>query len=212
MTFTRALANTRVLAVASLGLLPCIEHFKRAAPDARNWLIVVVFWGAVGWAAVIVPSVATLVASAALAWGLVALAAIDLRAFRLPDALTLPLTVVGLAAAAVISRLGWVEHLAGAVAGYAAFVAVGWIYRRLRGREGLGLGDAKLLAVAGAWLGWRSLPSVVLIGAVCALIWALALRLRDRERSAHEPLAFGAPLCLAIWWTWLYGPLEPQFS
>jgi leader peptidase (prepilin peptidase)/N-methyltransferase len=76
---------------------------------------------------------------------------------------------------------------------------VGEAYARLRGREGLGLGDAKLLAVAGAWLGWRALPVVVVIACGAGLGWA-AVRLLMRGRTGlAEPIAFGAPLSVAIW-------------
>ena len=60
-------------------------------------------------------------------------------------------------------------HLIGGVLGFAAFFLIAWLYRQLREREGLGLGDAKLLAGAGAWLGWAALPSVVLLAACTAL-------------------------------------------
>ncbi len=91
------------------------------------------------------------------------------------------------------------DHAIGAIAGYAVLAGVGWLYRRLRGREGLGLGDAKLLAVAGAWLGWAALPTVVVLACAGGLALA-AVRLLSRGRTGlAEPIAFGLPLCGAIW-------------
>ena len=91
----------------------------------------------------------------------------------------------------------------GAALGWLVFASVAAGYRALRGREGLGGGDAKLLAAAGAWLGWQALPQVMLLGAVAALVGAGVLRLaRDGAR-----LAFGPWLALAIWLVWLYGDI-----
>jgi leader peptidase (prepilin peptidase)/N-methyltransferase len=77
----------------------------------------------------------------------------------------------------------------------------------LRGREGLGFGDAKLLAAGGAWLSWQSVPSVVLIAAVLALAVVLGIALVRRTRlSAATRVPFGPYLAAAIWLVWLYGP------
>jgi leader peptidase (prepilin peptidase)/N-methyltransferase len=158
------------------------------------------------WAATVV-SGWLLWASCALAWCLLALAVIDWRHHLLPDVLTLPLIVVGLAVAYVASAAGIAAHLVGAAAGFVAFAAIAWAYRRLRGREGLGLGDAKLLAAAGAWISWVGLGSVVLIGAVTALGLAVLGAARGRGLRADTRLAFGPHLALGTWLVWLYGPL-----
>jgi leader peptidase (prepilin peptidase)/N-methyltransferase len=89
------------------------------------------------------------------------------------------------------------------------FALIAWLYRRLRGREGLGLGDAKLLGAGGAWLGWQALPSVVALGAAIALALALAGAAAGGKLSATTRIAFGPYLALAIWVVWLYGPLVP---
>jgi leader peptidase (prepilin peptidase) / N-methyltransferase len=147
-----------------------------------------------------------LLVSLALGWTLLTLAAIDQRHFLLPDALTLPLIPAGLAVAFAIDPALVVPHLLGALAGFAAFAAIGVVYRRLRGREGLGLGDAKLLAAAGAWLGWQALPGLVVIAALCALALALARALTGDRVSATTRIAFGSYLALAFWLVWLLGP------
>lgn len=140
---------------------------------------------------------AALLFSCLLSWGLLALALLDARHFWLPDALTLPLLAIGLAAAAWLDPAGWRWHAAGAAVGYGAFAAIAWAYRAVRGREGLGGGDAKLLAVAGAWLGLAALPLVVLGAALGGLVLAATTRSRR--------VAFGVPLAAAIWCGWLYG-------
>jgi len=146
-------------------------------------------------------------ASCLLGWTLVTLAAIDLRHRILPDILTLPLVAAGLG-------LGWIDGVAagtertvGAIAGYALFAAITYFYRRFRGREGLGLGDAKLFAAAGAWLGWQVLPGVIFVAAVSALIGTLIVHALRREAvDRYSALSFGPYLALAIWLHWIARP------
>jgi leader peptidase (prepilin peptidase)/N-methyltransferase len=148
-----------------------------------------------------------LAAAIGLGWVLAALAAIDITTFRLPDLLTLPLAAAGLLVAWLSPVEDLKTHIVGAAVGYGVLAGLAWAYRRLRGRDGLGLGDAKLMAAAGAWLGWRPLPSVLLIACAAAFLWVGARLLLKGRAAASERIAFGAPLCLAIWIVWLYGPL-----
>jgi leader peptidase (prepilin peptidase)/N-methyltransferase len=148
-----------------------------------------------------------LLVSCGLGWTLLTAAAIDQRHFLLPDMLTLPLIPAGLAVAWAIDPALLMPHLAGALAGFAAFAAIAVLYRRLRRREGLGLGDAKLLAAAGAWLGWQALPGLVVVAALCLLAVALARALTGDSVSAATRIAFGGYLALAFWLVWLLGPL-----
>jgi leader peptidase (prepilin peptidase)/N-methyltransferase len=74
----------------------------------------------------------------------------------------------------------------------------------LRGRDGLGGGDAKLAAAAGAWLGAAALPTVIFLAAVSGLVMALGLRVSGRKVGGEVKLPFGPPLCTAIWIIWLY--------
>lgn len=127
---------------------------------------------------------------AVLGWWLLALGLIDLRTGLLPDVLTLPLAALGLALQPQL------DNLIGAIAGYAVFWIVASAYTRVRRREGLGMGDAKLLAAAGAWLGWEALPSVVLGAASVTLVVALAAR-RDLDATSRVP--FGPGLAAALW-------------
>lgn len=148
---------------------------------------------------------ATLVASALLASALVALTVIDIESYRLPDALTLPLALAGLGFTALFDWDSLLAHLVGALVGYAALSLVAALYQHLRGRAGLGLGDAKLLAAAGAWLGAPGLPMVILIASLSALAWVGALALRGRAVTRTTVLPFGPFLALGFWLVWLYG-------
>jgi len=146
-------------------------------------------------------------ASCGLAWTLLALALIDLEHQILPDALTLPLVAAGLAVAWLAERGAVLDNLVGAVLGYGVFFLIGWAYRRWRGREGLGAGDAKLLAALGAWDGATGLPSVVLLASLMALAVVLVLRAFRLAGGRGERVAFGPALAAAGWLVWLYGPL-----
>ncbi len=142
-----------------------------------------------------------------LGWWLLTLGWIDLRCWLLPDVLTLPLIAVGLLAGILFDADAVLDRAAGAALGYLALYAVAAAYRALRGREGMGMGDAKLLSAAGAWLGATALPQVVLLAAVAALAAAAALRLGGVRLHAQSALPFGPFLALAIWLVWLAGPL-----
>ena len=122
---------------------------------------------------------------------LVALAFIDLDTSFLPDDLTLPLMWAGIVSAA----LGWIPvtlgaSVGGAVAGYLSLWFVFHAYRLIRGKEGMGAGDFKLLAALGAWMGWQAIPSIILLASAVGAIVGIALsgfRLLDRE----VPIPFG---------------------
>ncbi len=158
------------------------------------------------WAVLAAPGAAW--ATCLLGWMLLALAAIDLRHYLLPDALTLPLLVAGLAEAFLDDPLGLAPRCIGAAAGFCLFTAVAFAYRRWRGRDGLGEGDGKLLAAAGAWVSWEGLPSVILIGAIASFGLLLIQRQRGRPLGLDTALPFGPGLCLGTWLVWLYGPLS----
>lgn len=151
-------------------------------------------------------------ASCGLGWTLLALAWIDLRHFVLPDFLTLPLIAAGLLVTWWLEPGALLDHVVGAAVGLTFVIIVRQIYAMVRNREGIGLGDAKLLAAAGAFVSWEGLPSVVAVGAVAGLGTALAdgvLRRRrgDASISLSDRVPFGTFLCLGTWIVWLYGPL-----
>jgi leader peptidase (prepilin peptidase)/N-methyltransferase len=122
---------------------------------------------------------------------LVALAFIDLDTSFLPDDLTLPLMWAGIVSAA----FGWIPvtlsaSVAGAVVGYLSLWFVFHAYRLIRGKQGMGAGDFKLLAALGAWMGWQAIPSIILLSSAVGAIVGIALivfRRHDRE----VPIPFG---------------------
>jgi leader peptidase (prepilin peptidase) / N-methyltransferase len=122
---------------------------------------------------------------------LVALAFIDLDTTFLPDDLTLPLMWAGIVSAA----LGWIPvslsaSVGGAVAGYLSLWFVFQAYRLIRGKEGMGAGDFKLLAALGAWMGWQAIPSIILLASVVGAAVGIAL-IVFRQHDREVPIPFG---------------------
>jgi leader peptidase (prepilin peptidase)/N-methyltransferase len=142
-----------------------------------------------------------------LGWWLLALGWIDLRSWLLPDALTLPLIIAGLTASFMFDPDQLVNRASGAALGYLSLMTIAALYRALRGREGLGGGDAKLLAASGAWLGAAALPQVILLAALSALASAGFLRLAGIRLGLRSALPFGPFLALATWILWLFSPI-----
>lgn len=141
-------------------------------------------------------------------WLLLSLAIIDLRYFLLPDFLTAPLVALGILVTWMIAPDLVLSHLIGAAGGFAFFALGREAYYRLRGHDGLGLGDAKLMAGLGAWLGWEALPGVLLIAAGIGLLAAGWHIFRAGGMPARQVrLPFGACLALGGWFAWLHGPL-----
>lgn len=138
------------------------------------------------------------VAGAVFGWLLLALGAIDLAAFWLPNRLVAALALAGLAGGAVGLPPSWTERLIGGAAGFGVLWLVAALYRRMRGRMGLGGGDPKLFGAIGLWLGWRALPGVLLAACVIGLAWAVATRMRGDSR-----LPLGTLLAAAAWLFWV---------
>jgi leader peptidase (prepilin peptidase)/N-methyltransferase len=138
-----------------------------------------------------------------LGWALLAAAAADLRVLILPDAITLPLLPAGLAVAHFLLSANLLDHVIGAVAGGGALWIVDIAYRRARGRAGLGMGDVKLVTAAGAWLGWPTLPWLIIAATLIALGLVLVMRLTGTRVTGTTPVPFGAPLAAAFFALWL---------
>ena len=148
------------------------------------------------------------VAGAGLAVLMVAIAAVDVRRFIIPDELTAAALVLGLVYAAMEETDIWAQTLAwsvlrGAISAL-AFLGVRILYRRLRGREGIGLGDVKLAGVAGVWLDWSIIPIAIQIAAVTALGAYLIRHFYFRRVVGPTTrMPFGLFLAPAIWIGWL---------
>jgi leader peptidase (prepilin peptidase)/N-methyltransferase len=134
-------------------------------------------------------------ADAALGWSLLTAAWIDAEHFILPDLITLPLILAGLAVTWWQQPEALTGHAAGAALGYLGFTLLNAAYRALRGHDGLGQGDAKLLAAAGAWLGAEWLPDEILAAGLIGLAGVFAARLGGRRTDGKLP--FGPALALA---------------
>lgn len=145
--------------------------------------------GGVGWAL--------------LGWLLLTLAMLDWRHFWLPDALTLPLAFLGLTLGLWTTDTGMADRIAGAVAGYGALLAIALGYRFLRGREGLGLGDAKLLGALGAWFGWQALPFILLLSALLGLLVVLVSMLGGNRANTATRVPLGTFLAIGAVPGWI---------
>jgi len=134
-----------------------------------------------------------------LLWFLIALTFIDFDTQLLPDNVTLPMLWMGLianVAGVAVQDVSLRDAVIGAIAGYLSLWIVYWLFKLIRGKEGMGYGDFKLLAALGAWLGWQMLPLIVLLSSVVGAIIGIVLVV-FKGRDHHVPLAFGPYLAIA---------------
>lgn len=139
-----------------------------------------------------------------LTWGLLAMSMIDVDHQLLPDVLVLPLLWLGL----ILNNFGLFVPLEsalwGAVAGYLSLWSVYWLFKLVTGKEGMGYGDFKLLAMLGAWGGWQVLPLTILLSSVVgAVLGSILLRMQRAE--SNTPIPFGPYLAIAGWIALLWG-------
>ncbi|MCK0531125.1 prepilin peptidase [Sphingobium agri] len=136
-------------------------------------------------------------------WLLLTLAVLDWRHFWLPDALTLPLAFLGLTLGLWVTDVTLADRLIGAAGGYAVLLLVAVSYRAVREREGLGLGDAKLMGALGGWFGWQALPFILLMAASLGLSVVLSGMVGGRRITAAMRVPLGTFLAVAAlpgWW------------
>jgi leader peptidase (prepilin peptidase)/N-methyltransferase len=154
-----------------------------------------------GW-----PAAAALLLTGAL----IALAVIDFKQQLLPDSITLPWLWLGLGLALVGVFTDLESSVIGAMAGYLSLWSIYWLFRLLTGKEGMGYGDFKLLAMLGAWQGWQSLAAIVIVSSVVgAVLGVILILVRGRDRNI--PMPFGPFLAAAGWITLLWGESLNRF-
>ncbi|MCP4988212.1 MAG: prepilin peptidase [Colwellia sp.] len=139
-----------------------------------------------------------------LTWALVALTMIDFDHMLLPDQITLPLLWLGLLININGTFVPLTDAVIGAVVGYMSLFSVYWLFKLLTGKEGMGFGDFKLLAVFGAWIGWQLLPLLILMASVVGAIVGIALIL-FKSHNKEQGIPFGPYLAIAGWITLLWG-------
>ena len=164
--------------------------------------LLIAAWSLVTYAGVMVP------VTALFGWALLLIATIDAEHLWLPDILTLPLGALGVVLTLGLGLAPAWTPLLGAAVGYGALTVIAWLYRRIRGFDGMGGGDPRLLGAIGAWVGWQGLPSVLVWSCVAGLSVATAQAIVRRRFSPSQQLPFGTFLAVGAWLTWLWGPLH----
>lgn len=139
-----------------------------------------------------------------LSFSLVALAGIDVDTQFLPDSITLPMLWLGLFANYFGTFVSLDEAVLGAIFGYLILWTVFWGFKLATGKDGMGYGDFKLLAMLGAWLGWQVLPVIIVLSSVVGAIVGIGLMLfKGHDRS--KPIPFGPYLATAGWIALIWG-------
>ena len=147
------------------------------------------------------------IAAIFLSFALISLSAIDIDTQLLPDDITLPFLWLGI----FINIFGVFTTLQdaviGAIAGYMSLWSIFWLFKLCTGKDGMGYGDFKLLALLGAWMGWQALPIIIIASSlVGAVLGGAILFLSKRDKS--QPFPFGPYLAVAGWLS-LVGVTEP---
>ncbi len=146
-----------------------------------------------------------------LTWALIAISVIDIDHQIIPDSISLPFVWIGLTlslfhpmAGAEVLFIDAKTAIVGALAGYLSLWSIYQLFRLMTGKEGMGYGDFKLLAVLGAWLGWQMLPLIILLSAVVGAAIGIAM-IVVRRRDRNIPIPFGPYLAAAGWIAMLWG-------
>jgi len=137
-------------------------------------------------------------------WALICLSMIDLEHSFLPDDITLPFMWLGLACNIFGIFTDIYSSLIGAMLGYSILWIIFISFKAVTGKEGMGYGDFKLLALLGAWMGWQYLPLIILLSSITASIIGLAMIIfKGRDKAAA--FSFGPYLAIAGWITLIWG-------
>lgn len=139
-----------------------------------------------------------------LTWSLIALSFIDIDHQLLPDSITLPVLWLGLCLSLFSVYTDAHASIIGAVAGYLSLWSVYRLFKLLTGKEGMGFGDFKLLALLGAWLGWQYLPLIIILSSLVGALIGIAM-IAFGQRDAGRPIPFGPYLAAAGWLALIWG-------
>jgi leader peptidase (prepilin peptidase)/N-methyltransferase len=145
-----------------------------------------------------------------LTWGLIALTFIDFDTMLLPDEITLPLLWLGLLVAVWGLGISPTDAIVGACVGYLSLWSVYWGFKLATGKEGMGYGDFKLMAVFGAWLGWQSVFLILLLSSFVGAIFVMAI-LYAQKKGKNTQVPFGPYIAIAGWIALLWGDSMIEF-
>lgn len=137
-------------------------------------------------------------------WVLIIQAAIDFKECLIPDEITLPMLWLGLLVNDFNIFVNLHEAVIGAISGYLFFWVIYWAFKLITGKEGIGYGDFKLLAMLGAWLGYQMLPLIIVLSTtIGSIVGGILILLKKRTKDTAIP--FGPYLAIAGWIAMLYG-------
>lgn len=152
----------------------------------------------------------TTVFALVLTWGLICLTMIDFDHMLLPDQITLPLLWLGL----IVNLNGTIvpleQAVIGAIVGYLSLYSVFWLFKLITGKEGMGFGDFKLVAVFGAWMGWQLLPLLILMASAIGAIVGISL-IVFKGQSKEQAIPFGPYIAVSGWICFLWGEVIWQW-
>jgi leader peptidase (prepilin peptidase) / N-methyltransferase len=199
----RALDIIDLVPVAGFALQGGLCRTCKAVIDPRH-VTIELTCGLIGAIAMLVAPNPLGMAGAIFGWQLLALAALDVEHYWLPNMLTALLAATGLAATLLVEPDQTVARLSGGACGFGALFVIAWAYQRVRGKAGMGAGDPKLLGGIGLWLGWQALPLVLVGASGFGLIGAVLMRLRGQPIAADTRLPLGALMAVAAFPLWIW--------
>lgn len=139
-----------------------------------------------------------------LTWAFIALTMIDFDHQLLPDSITLPFLWFGIFIAMFGVFTDLRSSVIGAMAGYLTLWSVYWAFKLITKKEGMGYGDFKLLALIGAWFGWKAIPTTILLSSFVGAIVGISL-IAFKGRDKNIPIPFGPYIAAAGWISMLWG-------
>lgn len=136
---------------------------------------------------------------------LIVISFIDLDHQIIPDVISLPGILIGFLCSFFIPWISWVDSLLGIIAGGGSLFLIAWLYEKLAKREGMGGGDIKLLAMLGAFLGWKAVLPVIFLSSLCGTLIGVPIMLLQKEDSRFA-IPFGPFLNFAALIYLFWGP------